>query len=422
MPNACIFNRFFAPFTICPPLNMTNHTMNTYLPQPISFERGEGAVLFDTEGKAYLDALGGIAVCALGHAHPAVSAAICEQSSRLTHCSNLYRIPAQEQLAERLSKLSGMQRVFFSNSGAEANEAAIKIARLYGNQTGVSNPSIIVTEGSFHGRTMATLSATGNRKVQAGFEPLVSGFVRVPHNDLEAMQTVAQNSNSVVAVLVEPITGEGGIRLPDEDYLNGVRQLCDDNGWLMMLDEIQTGMGRTGEWFAHQHHAIKPDVMTLAKALGNGMPIGACLADGKAAEVLKPGSHGSTYGGNPLACAAALAVIKTIDDEQLVDRAQQLGEMLINGFQTQLNDQAGVSEIRGRGLMIGIELDQECAVLVEQAREAGLLINVTAGNVVRLLPPYILSDAQAQQIIDGVSQLIIGFLQASSSEADQAAA
>lgn len=400
---------------------MTDHTMNTYLPQPISFDRGEGAELIGTDGNRYLDALGGIAVCALGHAHPAINAAICDQSSRLTHCSNLYRIPAQEQLAKRLCKLADMQRVFFSNSGAEANEAAIKIARLYGHQTGVSDPSIIVTEGSFHGRTMATLSATGNRKVQAGFEPLVSGFVRVPYNDLEAMRTVAENSNSVVAVLVEPMTGEGGIQIPDDDYLQGIRQLCNDNGWLMMLDEIQTGMGRTGQWFEHQHHGIKPDVMTLAKALGNGVPIGACLADGKAAEVLKPGNHGSTFGGNPLACAAALAVIKTIDDEQLVDRAQQLGERLINGLQTQLDDQAGVSEIRGRGLMIGIELDRDCGVLVEQALAAGLLINVTAGNVVRLLPPYILSDEQTQQIIDTVSRLIIGFLQASN-EADQAAA
>jgi acetylornithine aminotransferase len=302
-----------------------------------------------------------------------------------------------------------MDRVFFANSGAEANEAAIKLARLYGHNKGIKQPTIIVMEGSFHGRTMATLTATGNRKVQAGFEPLVQGFIRVPYNDLDAVRAVAENSNEVVAILVEPLQGEGGINLPAADYLNGLREICDANNWLLMLDEIQTGIGRSGKWFAHQHNGIKPDVMTVAKALGNGVPIGACVAAGDAAGVLTPGTHGSTFGGNPLACAAALAVLNTIENEKLVERAATLGQHLFDGFKARLAEQPMVKEIRGMGLLIGIELNEACPELVAAALEKGMLINVTANTVIRLLPPLILSDAQAQQVIDTVSDLINDF-------------
>ncbi len=389
---------------------MSDHLMNTYLPLPVSFTHGEGAWLFDTDGKRYLDALGGIAVCALGHAHPAVTEAICDQAGRLLHSSNLYRIDNQDTLADTLCEKSGMARVFFSNSGAEANEAALKLARLYGHQKGIDNPQVIVTEGSFHGRTMATLTATGNRKIQAGFEPLVPGFLRAPYNDIEALRTIASNSPDVVAILVEPITGEGGICIPDDDYLTTIRALCDEHGWLMMLDEIQTGMGRTGRWFAHQHADIKPDVMTLAKALGNGVPIGACLASGPATDVFKPGNHGSTFGGNPLATRAALAVVETLDKDKLVARAAMLGEQLLENFRSRLSAKDGISEIRGKGLMLGIELDRPCGVLVQRALDKGLLINVTADNVVRLLPPLILNNEQADKLCDGVCELIENFL------------
>lgn len=389
---------------------MSDHLMNTYLPLPVSFTHGEGAWLFDTDGKRYLDALGGIAVCALGHAHPAVTEAICDQAGRLLHSSNLYRIDNQNALADVLCEKAGMERVFFSNSGAEANEAALKLARLYGHQKGIDNPQVIVTEGNFHGRTMATLTATGNRKIQAGFEPLVPGFLRAPYNDVDALRTIAGNSPDVVAILVEPITGEGGIRIPDDDYLSTIRALCDEHGWLMMLDEIQTGMGRTGRWFAHQHTGIKPDVMTLAKALGNGVPIGACLANGPAAEVFKPGNHGSTFGGNPLATRAALAVIETMDKDKLVARAAELGDRLLAGFHARLDGKNGITEIRGKGLMLGIELDRPCGVLVQRALDTGLLINVTDNSVVRLLPPLILSDEQADTVCDSVCELIENFL------------
>jgi len=389
---------------------MSDHLMNTYLPLPVSFARGEGVWLFDTDGKRYLDALGGIAVCALGHAHPAVTEAICDQAGRLLHTSNLYRIDNQETLADALCDKADMERVFFCNSGAEANEAALKLARLYGHRKGIDTPQVIVTEGSFHGRTMATLTATGNRKIQAGFEPLVPGFLRAPYNDTEALRNIAANSPDVVAILVEPITGEGGIRIPDDDYLTTIRALCDEHGWLMMLDEIQTGMGRTGRWFAHQHSGIKPDVMTLAKALGNGVPIGACLANGPAADIFQPGNHGSTFGGNPLAARAALAVVETLEQDNLVARAAALGERLMNGFRSRLGTHSGVREIRGRGLMLGIELDRPCGVLVQRALDSGLLINVTADSVVRLLPPLILSDAQADTLCDSVCELIETFL------------
>ncbi|MFP5505724.1 MAG: aspartate aminotransferase family protein [Gammaproteobacteria bacterium] len=366
--------------------------------------------MWDSEGREYLDALSGVAVCGLGHAHPAVTEALCAQAGRLVHTSNIYEIPLQEELSAELAKLAGMDRAFFCNSGAEANEAAIKLARLHGHKRGIKEPAIVVMDGSFHGRTLATLTATGNRKVQAGFEPLVKGFIRVPFNDLDAICTVAENSDNVVAVLVEPVQGEGGIRVPDADYLSGVRALCDRYGWLMMLDEVQTGVGRTGRWFAFQHQDIKPDVIALAKGLGNGMPIGACLARGAAAEVFEPGNHGSTFGGNPLACSAALAVVHTVEKDGLVARAAELGERMLEGFRRHLMDTPGVVAIRGLGLMLAVELDRPCAPLVKNALASGLLINVTAERVVRLLPPLIISDAQADRIVAETSRLITEFL------------
>jgi len=388
---------------------MTDTLMHNYAPLPVNFEKGEGAVLWDDQGRQYLDALGGIAVCALGHAHPAVTKAICEQAGKLVHTSNLYGINKQKELADKLTSAAKMDNVFFSNSGAEANEAAIKLARLFGHSKNIEKPAIIVMEGSFHGRTMATLTATGNRKVHAGFEPLVQGFIRAPYNDIEAIESIAKNNPNVVAVMVEPITGEGGISIPSSDYLNKIRELCDQHDWLMMLDEIQTGMCRTGKWFAHQHNNITPDVMTLAKALGNGVPIGACLAKGKAATLFQPGHHGSTYGGNPLVTSAALAVVETMEKEKLAERAAYLGEHMSASFAEQLKDLEGVVEIRAKGLMIGIQLDKPCAELVKAGLDAGILINVTAGDVVRLLPPLIITDEQAHEIVTKVSELIRRF-------------
>ncbi len=389
---------------------MADTLMATYKRLPVTFARGEGAWLWDTEGKRYLDALGGIAVAGLGHAHPAVTRALCEQAGALIHTSNLYGIDLQQQLGDALCAAAGMDRVFFGNSGAEANEAAIKLARLHGHRKGIELPSIVVMENSFHGRTLATLTATGNRKAQAGFEPLVKGFIRVPYDDIEALQAVAGNSTDTVAVLVEPIQGEGGVNIPAPDYLSRLRALCDAKGWLLMLDEIQTGMGRTGQLFAHQHSGIRPDVMTLAKGLGNGVPIGACLAAGAAAQVLGPGSHGSTFGGNPLACRAGLTVLQTIEAEALTGRARVLGERLLSGLRERLGGLSGVNDIRGQGLMIGVELDRPCTELVARALEAGLLINVTAERVVRLLPPLILDDSQAHELIDGLAVLVERFL------------
>jgi acetylornithine aminotransferase len=389
---------------------MPDSLMPTYKRLPIHFERGEGAWLWDTSGKRYLDALSGVAVCGLGHAHPAVRDALCNQAGTLIHTSNLYGIQLQETLADSLTRLSGMERVFFGNSGAEANEAAIKIARLHGHKRGIENPTIVVMENSFHGRTLATLSATGNRKVQAGFEPLVKGFVRVPFDDIESLRAVAKSTPDVVAVLVEPIQGEGGINIPSEDYLNQVRELCDQQGWLLMLDEIQTGMGRSGRLFAFQHKDIQPDVVTLAKGLGNGVPIGACLARGEAAAVFQPGTHGSTFGGNPLACAAANAVLEVLESQDLATRAQTLGNRILSDFADQLQGIAGVEEIRGQGLLIGIELDRGCGELVAAALEQGLLINVTADRVVRLLPPLIMSDAEVDEMVAKTSNLIKDFL------------
>ena len=382
--------------------------MSNYGRMDVTFSHGRGAWLWDTEGRQYLDALCGIAVCGLGHAHPDVTAAIAAQATRLIHTSNLYRIERQEQLAHRLCALSKMDRVFFCNSGAEANEAAIKIARKFGHEKGVERPAVVVTDGSFHGRTLATLSATGNPKVHAGFEPLVEGFIRVPYDDVDALATAAAHPD-VVAVLVEPVEGEGGIVVPQPRYLAALRKICDERGLLLMLDEVQTGMGRTGRWFAHQHEDIVPDVMTLAKGLGNGVPIGACIARGAAAEVLQPGTHGSTFGGNPLVAAAALAVIETIERDGLVKRAADIGASMIKGFKAALASNKAVTGIRGHGLMLGIELDRGCYDLVKIALAQGLLINVTADKTVRLLPPLILTDDEAGQVVERVARLINEF-------------
>ncbi|MGA7594257.1 MAG: acetylornithine transaminase [Gallionella sp.] len=388
-----------------------SHVMNTYARLPVAFERGEGAWLWDTEGKRYLDGLAGIAVNTLGHAHPRFTAALADQIGKLIHCSNIYQINGQELLADKLCSLSGMQEAFFCNSGCEANEAAIKLARMYGHKQGIEVPAIIVMEKAFHGRTLATLSATGNRKVQAGFEPLVSGFVRVPYNDLDAIRQVAQNNRSVAAVLVEPIQGEGGIRTLDIAYLQQLRKICDEQNWLLMLDEVQSGIGRTGKWFACQHSGILPDVMTVAKGLGSGVPVGACLAAGKAAQIFQPGNHGSTFGGNPLACAAGLATLNILEQDKLLAHADSLGRILKQGFANALQGVSGIREIRGQGLMIGVELDRPCGDLVKAALGRGLLINVTADSVIRLLPPLIMTQDEAQQLLDILCPLIRGFLQ-----------
>ena len=386
------------------------HVMNTYKRLPVAFERGAGCWVWDAQGKRYLDALCGIAVCGLGHSHPRLVQAITDQAARLIHTSNLYEIALQEQLADRLAAISGMTEVFFCNSGCEANEAAIKIARLYGHRKGVEMPAIVVLEKAFHGRTIATLSATGSRKVQAGFEPLVPGFVRVPFDDLAAVRKVAENNRSVVAVLVELIQGEGGINICHDDYLHGLRKICDANGWLLMLDEVQSGTGRTGKWFAFQHSGVVPDVMTLAKGLASGVPIGACLAAGPAAGVFKPGNHGSTFGGNPLACAAALATLEIIETEKLMANATAMGDFIRDGFSAGLKGVAGVREIRNKGLMVAIELDHPCDELVRLALDGGLLINVTNDNVVRLLPPLTIKREEATQIVAMLTPLITDFL------------
>jgi len=398
----------------------TPYQMPVFAPLPVAFTRGEGAWLWDSEGRKYLDALCGVAVCGLGHAHPEITRAICDQAGKLLHTSNWYEIPLQAELAERLCRKAGMDNVFFCNSGAEANEAAIKLARLYGHQKKILNPSIIVTEGSFHGRTLATLSATGNRKIQAGFEPLVTGFSRVPYNDLTAIRTVAEHNKDVVAIMVEPITGEGGISIPDAGYLRGLREICDERGWLLILDEIQTGMCRTGKWFAFEHEGIKPDVITLAKGLGNGVPIGACLARGAAAGVFKPGNHGSTFSGNPLVCRVGLTVIDILEKGKYEKRAAELGKRMLTGLQKSLQGVSGVKEIRGQGLMLAVELDRPCKEILALALERSLLLNVTADTVVRLLPPLVLADAEADQIVSGVSACVRLFLESSGAQAANA--
>ena len=389
-----------------------SHVMNTYGRQPVAFSHGEGAYLFDTEGKRYLDALAGIAVSTLGHNHPDLVKALAEQAGRVLHTSNIYRIPAQEALADRLAELSQMDEVFFANSGCEANEAAIKLARYYGHKRGVAQPAIVVMEQAFHGRTLATLSATGNRKVQAGFEPLVPGFIRVPFDDIAAVEQVAKTNHDVVAVMLEPIQGEGGIRAAHIDYLKALRALCDAHQWLLIVDEVQCGIGRTGKWFAHQWAGIVPDVMALAKGLGSGVPIGACLTAGRAKGVFGPGNHGSTFGGNPLACTAGLTTLEVMTRDALLDNASARGTQIREGLAAALDGVAGVTDIRGDGLMIGVELDRPCGELVGLALEAGVLINVTAERVVRLLPPLTFTDADAKSLIAALAPLIRKFLSA----------
>jgi acetylornithine/N-succinyldiaminopimelate aminotransferase len=385
---------------------VSSPVMETYGRLPVTFTHGDGPYLFDTDGKRYFDAICGIGVNGLGHNHPAVTAAITEQAGKLIHTSNLYHIELQQQLATKLTALAGMDNVFFGNSGAEANEAAIKLARLYGHQKGVKQPAIVVMENAFHGRTMATLSATGNRKIQAGFEPLVQGFIRAPFGDMEALNSIAEHNADVVAILVEPVQGEGGVNVPYSGYLRDLRDLCDQQGWLLMLDEVQSGNCRSGHFYACQGENVTPDVLATAKALANGVPIGACLASGPAAEVFAKGNHGSTYGGNPLACAAALATLNTMEEQQLADRAATMGAAILEQLSTNLLSLPGVVDVRGRGLLVGIELAKDCGELVTMAMEQNYLINVTTGKTLRLLPPLIMDDSQCQQLIDTISNLV----------------
>ncbi len=386
--------------------------MTTYGRLPVTFTHGEGAWLWDTDGKRYLDAVAGVAVNGLGHAHPRLVKAIAEQAARLIHVSNLYRVAEQEALADLLCERSGLDAAFFCNSGAEANEGAIKLARLHGHNRGIAEPAIIVMERSFHGRTMATLTATGNPKAQQGFEPLVPGFIRVPYDDLDAVRRVAADHPNVVAILVEPIQGEGGIRIPAPlpGYLHGLREICDQHGWLLMLDEVQTGIGRTGRWFGFQHTPVLPDVLTLAKGLGSGVPVGALVARGVAASVFTPGKHGSTFGGNPLACVAGLTTLQVMADEGLLAHAQNLGGWIVDAFRDRIGGLSGVKQVRGLGLMIGIELDRPCGDLVKAALARGMLINVTQDTIIRLVPPLVLTADDARALVDGVSTLVSDFL------------
>ena len=389
-----------------------SHVMNTYARLPVMFSHGNGCRITDLDGKEYLDALAGIAVSTLGHAHPKLVAAIAAQAGRMLHTSNLYAIREQEQLADKLAALSGMDEIFFCNSGCEANEAAIKLARFYGHKKGIDLPTVIVMEKAFHGRTMATLSATGNRKAQAGFEPLVTGFVRVPYDDLEAIKAVAEHNKNIVAVMFEVIQGEGGIHLASLEFQQGLRQLCNERDWLMICDEVQCGMARTGKWFGYQHAGIQPDVATLAKGLGSGVPIGACMVGGKAAGLFGPGNHGSTFGGNPLACTAALTTIATIEEDGLMANADAVGRLIRSLMAEALAGVKGLVEIRGHGLMIGIELDRPCGELVGKGLAAGLLINVTAEQVIRFLPPLIFGKNEAKELVDRITPLIKDFLAA----------
>lgn len=385
---------------------MSDHLMNTYARMPIAMQRGAGAWLWDTDGRRYLDAVSGLGVTALGHAHPRVTRVIAEQAGLLLHTANLFRIPWQEELAERLARISGLDRAFICNSGTEAIECALKIVRLAGHERGIAVPGVIVMDNSFHGRTLAALSATGSRKAQAGFEPLVSGFVRVPFNDSGAVEKIAARDPSITAVLVEPVQGEAGICVPDPDYLTRLRAICDRRGWLLVLDEIQSGLCRTGRWYAHQHESVVPDILTTAKALANGLPIGACLARGAAAGLLSPGRHGSTFGGNPLVCRTACTVLDVMRDENLAARAELLGVRMMEGFREALGGHPAVRDIRGRGLMIGIEVSREVNVLKERALQRGLILNVTRDHVIRLLPPLILDETQADEIVSTVCELL----------------
>jgi len=385
---------------------MASALMNTYGPRVAKLVKGEGCYLWDDAGNQYLDALSGIAVCGLGHSHPGVTRAICEQAATLMHTSNLFAIGPQEQLAARLRDLSGMDKVFFSNSGAEANEAAIKIARKYGQDKGIYDPTIITMAGSFHGRTMATLTATGNKKIKHGFEPLVSGFAHAPYNDVATVTNMVASNPNIVAVMVEPVQGEGGIQVPADDYLNQLRALCDRHELLLILDEIQSGNARSGKYFCHQWNGIAADVVTTAKGLGNGVPIGACLAKGRAAEVFAPGNHGSTFGGNPLCTHTALTVVNHLVDDGHMANAQQLGDYMLAAFQETLGSCDKVNAIRGKGLLLGIELSENNAPVVAAAKEQGVIINLTAGNVIRILPPLITNQQQADVIIDTVTRVV----------------
>lgn len=387
-------------------MNNDQPLMNTYGRLPVAFESGEGCWLYDTDGNKYFDTFFGIAVCGLGHTHPSVTKAIRDQAGRLIHCSNLFHNPVQLRLAQKICSISNMEKVFFSNSGAEANEAAIKLARKFGHQKGIKTPTIIVMENSFHGRTMATLTATGNRKVQAGFEPLLSGFVRTSFNNIEEIEKIAKSNPNVVAIFLEPIQGEGGLSISSNDYLESIRTICDKNNWLMMLDEVQTGNGRTGHYFAYQDTTILPDVVTTAKGLGNGYPIGACLTRGPANDILSPGSHGSTFGGNPLGCAAALATIDEITDHKLCERAKFMGDKIVHSLKSELQDANYIEDIRGKGLMIGIEMTTPCPEIVPLAKAKGLLLNVTSEKVIRLLPSLSMTDEECDFLVDAVVQII----------------
>ena len=385
---------------------MSEFLMKNYNPLPVSFVKGEGSWLIDDRGERYLDALGGIAVCALGHSHPSLSEVISEQSASLMHTSNIYRIASQEELAKKLVIHSGMSNVFFCNSGAEANEAAIKLARLYASKRKISNPHIVVMENSFHGRTMATLSATGSKRVHQGFAPLVPGFKHIPYNNIEVLKSTVDAEKNIVAVMIEPIQGEGGIIVPDKDYLKKIRSICDENNLLMIVDEVQTGMCRTGKWFAFQHENILPDIITIAKALGNGVPIGACLARGESSKLFQPGSHGSTFGGGPFVSRIALKVIDILEKHKMDEYAAKLGSYLIDKFKKSLEGTQGIVDIRGKGLMIGIELEKDCPNLVEKALENKLLINVTSGKVIRLLPPLIMNEKEADQVVSILTSIL----------------
>jgi acetylornithine aminotransferase len=388
-----------------------SHVMNTYARQPVAFVRGEGVWLWDEVGKKYLDALAGIAVNTLGYAHPRLVKALSERiQSGIVHTSNLFRIPDQEAAADRVAEITGLDEVFFCNSGLEANEAAIKVARKYGHDRGIAEPAIVVMENAFHGRSLATLSATGNRKVQAGFEPLVSGFVRVPLNDLEAVRQLAEHNKNVVAVFIEPIQGEGGINVSRLDYLRGLKEICERKEWLFMSDEVQCGLGRTGKWFVYQHAGFLPDVVPLAKGLGSGVPVGACVVGGRAKGVLKPGNHGSTFGGNPLAMTAVCATLETIERDGLLANAARVGSLIMDSLKNQIGRANGVVEVRGMGLMIGVELAQPCGELVKNALDAGLVINVTADNVIRLLPPLVMNEAEGREVVNRLVPLVRAFL------------
>jgi len=387
-----------------------SHVMNTYARQPVAFVRGEGVWLWDEAGKKYLDALAGIAVNTLGYNHPRLTRALTDRiATGVLHTSNLWRIPAQEAAADRIAEITGLDEVFFCNSGLEANEAAIKVARKYGHERGIAEPAIIVMEKAFHGRSLATLSATGSRKVQAGFEPLVSGFVRVPLNDLDAVRQVAEHNRNIAAVMVEPIQGEGGIIVSRLEYLRGLKEICERHQWLFISDEVQCGLGRTGKWFVYQHAGFLPDVVPLAKGLGSGVPVGACVVGGRAKGVFKPGNHGSTFGGNPLAMTAVAATIDTIKEEGLLANAARVGELIRAGLESRKD--AGIAEIRGMGLMIGVELARPCGELVRQALDAGLVINVTADNVIRMLPPLVMNEAEARELLRRLDPLLEAFLE-----------